>query len=244
MVRPRGARRCRQGAKSGGVPSFFFPLFPPPTPLFRAYPHLTRHPTHHPTRTGETQGAASAGRLVAIASLGRGEAYPRLPNIIPVVFKTKGANVHPRLTHPFLFLDTGALGQDIRGALPRRRAGRARVHRRRQARVLPPRRVQAMARHAGIATTRLADPPRGDPAGEPRKANPRRRRNRLLRRSVRPPAARGGWPRVGPVRTRGAVAPPAGRHRDAGMGLCPEQSDARGARRRPHPTTRAGARAH
>ena len=29
MVRPRGARRCRQGAKSGGVPSFF-PLFAPP----------------------------------------------------------------------------------------------------------------------------------------------------------------------------------------------------------------------
>ena len=182
MVRPRGARRCRQGAKSGGVPSFF-PLFaPPPTPLFRAYRHLTRHPTHHPTRAGETQGAASAGRLVAIASLGRGEAYPRL-HIIPVVFKTKGANVHPRLTHPFPFLDTGALGQDIRGALPRRRAGRTHVHRRRQARVLPPRRVQAMARHAGIAATRLADPPRGDPAGEPRKANPRRRRRpRLLLR--------------------------------------------------------------
>ena len=169
--------RCekRRGAQ------FLFPsLRPPPTPLFRAYRHLTRHPTHHPTRAGETQGAASAGRLVAIASLGRGEAYPRLPNIIPVVFKTKGANVHPRLTHPFPFLDTGALGQDIRGALPRRRAGRARVHRRRQARVLPPRRVQAMARHAGIATTRLADPPRGDPAGEPRKANPRRRRRHRL----------------------------------------------------------------
>ena len=30
MVRPRGARRCRQGAKSGGVPSFFPPLFAPP----------------------------------------------------------------------------------------------------------------------------------------------------------------------------------------------------------------------
>ena len=78
VVRSRGARRRRQGAQAErGCPVSFIPLavVRPPS-LHLSSPRLTKHSTPRLARTGETQGAASAGRRVAVASLGRGEASP------------------------------------------------------------------------------------------------------------------------------------------------------------------------
>ena len=120
----------------------------------------------------------------------------------------KGANVRPLTFVPRrarVPVSTGSPGQDIRGALPRRRARRARVHRRGQARVLPPRSVQAMARRAGIASAVVPDQARRDFARR-RRARERRERRRFVfpHRSIRAPAPARGESRVDPVRARGA----------------------------------------